>query len=76
MTLASASFGATPMSVAGAEGPHHRQESLASATGHLGYFDAGTEAMRNMALVGLGEGCVGHPVPAVAPSTNQVALGR
>jgi hypothetical protein len=29
----------------------HKQ--LAPAIGHLGYFDAGTEAMRNIALIGL-----------------------
>lgn len=70
----SASFGATPMSVAGAKDPITGRK-LASATGHLGYFDAGTEAMRNMALVGLGEGSL-VTGPSAAPSTNQVALGR
>lgn len=49
------SFGATPMDVAGGEDPITGVE-LAPALGHLGYFDAGTEAMRNMALVGLDRG--------------------
>lgn len=49
------SFGASPMSVAGGEDPI-TGISLAGASGHLGYFDAGSEAMRNMALVGLDEG--------------------
>ena len=68
------SFGATPMSVAGMKDPI-TGKSLAPATGHLGYFDAGTEAMRNMALVGLGEGALVSG-DRVAPTTNQVALGR
>ena len=50
-----ASFGATPMDVAGGIDPITGVE-LSPAVGHLGYFDAGTEAMRNMALVGLNRG--------------------
>lgn len=51
----SASFGATPMAVDGGHDPI-TGELLSPALGHLGYFDAGTEAMRNMALVGLDRG--------------------
>ena len=48
-------FGATTMNVDGATDPI-TGTALSAASGHLGYFDAGTEAMRNMALVGLGRG--------------------
>ncbi len=50
-----ASFGAHDMSVAGGTDPiTHR--TLGAAIGHLGYFDQGSEAMRNFALIGLGRG--------------------
>lgn len=49
------SFGAQTMSVAGGIDPITGR-ALATATGHLGYFDIGTEAMRNMSLVGLDRG--------------------
>ena len=49
------SFGAQTMSVAGGIDPMTGR-MLAAATGHLGYFDIGTEAMRNMSLVGLDRG--------------------
>ena len=49
------SFGAQSMSVAGGTDPITGR-ALAAATGHLGYFDIGTEAMRNMSLVGLDRG--------------------
>jgi pimeloyl-ACP methyl ester carboxylesterase len=46
------SFGARTMNVSGGVDPiTHKQ--LAPAIGHLGYFDAGTEAMRNIALISL-----------------------
>lgn len=48
-------FGASSMSVEGGVDPVDGT-TLAAASGHLGYFDAGTEAMRNMALVGLDRG--------------------
>ena len=51
----SESFGAKHMSVDGGTDPETGNE-LAASSGHLGYFDAGTEAMRNMALVGLDRG--------------------
>jgi hypothetical protein len=50
----SASFGAHTMDVAGGtDAITHKK--LSSAVGHLGYFDAGSEAMRNLALVGLNQ---------------------
>lgn len=52
-----ASFGAHKMGVSGGVDPiSHR--SLSAAIGHLGYFDAGTEAMRNLALIGLDRGAL------------------
>jgi hypothetical protein len=58
------SFGAQHMSVDGGVDPETGAE-LSAAIGHLGYFDAGTEAMRNMALVGLNRGdlVTGAPKP-------------
>jgi hypothetical protein len=50
----SESFGAHTMSVSGGVDAVTKKE-LAPAVGHLGYFDPGTEAMRNIALIGLGE---------------------
>ncbi|HAM27734.1 MAG TPA: hypothetical protein DCP11_13850 [Microbacteriaceae bacterium] len=51
----SPSFGAKKMSVAGGVDVITRKD-LAPAIGHLGYFDADTEAMRNLALIGIDEG--------------------
>jgi len=48
------SFGARTMSVAGGVDAVTKK-TMAAAIGHLGYFDPGTEAMRNIALIGLGE---------------------
>jgi pimeloyl-ACP methyl ester carboxylesterase len=48
----SPSFGAHKMDVSGGVDPITHQK-LAPAIGHLGYFDAGTEAMRNIALISL-----------------------
>jgi hypothetical protein len=48
-------FGAKRMDVAGGTDPI-TQKKLAAAVGHLGYFDAGTTAMRNLALIGLNRG--------------------
>jgi len=67
----SAGFGAEEMPVAGGEDPITGRE-LAAATGHLGYFDAGTEAMRNMALVGLDRGDLVTGIPEGLP-TRQLA---
>ena len=45
------------MDVAAAADPiTHR--SLAAAVGHLGYFDTGTTAMRNLALISLNQGAL------------------
>lgn len=51
----SSSFGARTMDVAGGvDAITHKK--LSAAVGHLGYFDAGSQAMRNLALVGLNQG--------------------
>ncbi|MCU1420535.1 MAG: hypothetical protein JWN36_186, partial [Microbacteriaceae bacterium] len=51
----SASFGAKTMDVSGTtDAITHKK--LAAAVGHLGYFDKDTEAMRNLSLIGLGQG--------------------
>lgn len=53
----SAAFGAKKMDVAGGtDAVTHRR--LGPAIGHLGYFDPGTEAMRNLALIGLDQGAL------------------
>ncbi len=49
------SFGAKTMDVAATTDPITGKK-LAASIGHLGYFDAGTTAMRNLALIGLGQG--------------------
>jgi hypothetical protein len=51
------SFGARTMDVAAATDPI-THKPLAAAVGHLGYFDAGTTAMRNLALIGLDQGAL------------------
>jgi hypothetical protein len=51
----SSTFGARKMDVAGGtDAITHK--TLAAAVGHLGYFDTGTAAMRNIALIGLDQG--------------------
>lgn len=53
----SAAFGAKKMDVAGGtDAVTHKQ--LGAAVGHLGYFDPGSEAMRNLALIGLDQGAL------------------
>jgi hypothetical protein len=50
-----ASYGAHPMSVDGGIDPvTHR--SLSASYGHNGYFDAGSESLRNLALIGIDKG--------------------
>ncbi|WP_349897279.1 alpha/beta hydrolase [Parafrigoribacterium soli] len=51
----SGAFGANRMSVAGGVDPitHH---ALTASAGHLGYFEPGSESMRNLALIGLNRG--------------------
>lgn len=49
-----ASFGARKMDVAGGTDAITHQK-LAAAIGHLGYFEPGTQAMRNLALIGIGQ---------------------
>ena len=51
----SASFGAKTMDVSGTTDVITHKK-LASAVGHLGYFDKDSEAMRNLSLIGLGQG--------------------
>ncbi len=53
----SRSFGARKLDVAAATDPI-TGKSLAAAVGHLGYFDTGTTAMRNLALIGLDQGAL------------------
>ena len=53
----SASFGARRMEVAATTDAITHQP-LAAAVGHLGYFDTGTTAMRNLALIGLNQGAL------------------
>lgn len=50
-----ASYGAHPMGVSGGVDPITREVLLAS-TGHNEYFSAGTESMRNFALIGINRG--------------------
>jgi pimeloyl-ACP methyl ester carboxylesterase len=51
----SGAFGAKKMSVAGGVDPiTHR--ALTASAGHLGYFEPGSESMRNLALIGLNRG--------------------
>ena len=51
----SAAFGAHTMDVS-AETDVITHKKLAAAVGHLGYFDKDSAAMRNLALIGLGQG--------------------
>ncbi|MES2092448.1 MAG: alpha/beta hydrolase [Actinomycetota bacterium] len=53
----SRSFGARKMEVAATTDPI-TGKPLAAAVGHLGYFDTGTTAMRNLALIGLDQGAL------------------
>ena len=53
----SGAFGAKKMSVAGGVDPiTHR--ALTASAGHLGYFEPGSESMRNLALIGLNQGAL------------------
>jgi len=52
---AAPSYGATPLGTSGGLDPVSGAE-LGPALGHNGYFSAGSEAMRNLALVGIGRG--------------------
>lgn len=52
---AAPSYGATPLGTSGGVDPlSHRR--LVAAVGHNGYFTPGSEAMRNLALIGIGRG--------------------
>ena len=53
----STTFGAHRMDVAAATDAI-TNKPLTAAVGHLGYFDAGTTAMRNLALIGLNQGAL------------------
>ncbi len=68
----SSGFGASQMSVAGGDDPVTGQ-TLAAASGHLGYFDAGTEAMRNVALIGLDRGDL---VTGASSSASETQLAQ
>lgn len=64
----SSAFGAHTMDVAAETDPITHQP-LAAAVGHLGYFDAHSAAMRNIALIGLDEG-------ALVSTGSQADAGR
>ncbi|CAN5153010.1 hypothetical protein BH11ACT5_BH11ACT5_05640 [soil metagenome] len=49
------SYGAKPMGVSGVTDPLTKL-ALGASTGHNEYFSAGTESMRNFALIGIGQG--------------------
>lgn len=70
----SSSFGARRMDVAAATDPI-THKPLAAAVGHLGYFDAGTTAMRNLALIGLDQGAL-VSTGSSADATRTVADAR
>ncbi len=60
-------YGAHVLDVDGGADPITGKK-LAPAFGHNGYFDADTEAMRNMALVSIGEGDLATIVDEAAPA--------
>lgn len=67
------SYGAYRMSVDGGIDPI-TSEPLAASFGHNGYFDPGSESMRNMALVGIGMG--GFVTDGTATLPNQMLAAR
>lgn len=70
----SPSYGAKPMGVGGAVDPiTHR--SLAGSSGHNEYFSAGTESIRNLALIGIDQGglVLGSSTSSGAPTTQAAA---
>lgn len=70
------SYGAERMSVSGGVDPVTGVE-LTAASGHLGYFDAGTEAMRNMALISIGQDdFVRGIAPVDAPTDAPVTVAE
>lgn len=68
----SASYGAIPMGVNGTIDPFGGAE-LGASTGHNGYFEAGSESMRNLALIGIGQGSL---VASGTDTTTQLADGK
>ncbi|MET4782615.1 alpha/beta hydrolase [Glaciihabitans sp. UYNi722] len=69
-----ASFGARKMDVSGGTDVVTHKK-LAAAVGHLGYFDSGTEAMRNLALIGIDQGALVTD-GTLADATRTVAGGK
>ncbi|MCX7522155.1 alpha/beta hydrolase [Microbacterium sp. STN6] len=65
-------YGAIAFGVEGAKDPFGGA-ALAGSTGHNGYFTAGSESLRNLALIGIGQG--GLVTPATGSAT-QLAAGR
>jgi pimeloyl-ACP methyl ester carboxylesterase len=70
---AAPSYGATPLGTSGGVDPltHLR---LGPAVGHNGYFAPGCEAMRNLALVGIGRG--GDVTAGTDRTSGTLALAR
>jgi pimeloyl-ACP methyl ester carboxylesterase len=70
---AAPSYGATPLGTSGGVDPltHLR---LGPAVGHNGYFAPGSEAMRNLALVGIGRG--GDVTAGTDRTSGTLALAR
>ncbi|HET6824768.1 MAG TPA: alpha/beta hydrolase [Amnibacterium sp.] len=70
---AAPSYGATPLGTSGGVDPitHLR---LRAAVGHNGYFAPGCEAMRNLALVGIGRG--GDVTAGTDRTSGTLALAR
>ncbi|WP_308495714.1 alpha/beta hydrolase [Leifsonia sp. AK011] len=66
-----ASYGAKSMSVSGGTDPI-THTALLGSTGHNEYFTAGTESMRNFALISIGRGdlVTGNSTPAVVSASG------
>jgi hypothetical protein len=70
---AAPSYGATPLGTSGGVDPITHVQ-LGPAVGHNGYFSAGSEAMRNLALVGIGRG--DDVTAGVDQASGTLALAR
>ena len=70
---AAPSYGATPLGTSGGVDPITHL-TLGPAVGHNGYFAPGSEAMRNLALVGIGRG--GDVTAGTDRTSGTLALAR
>jgi len=71
-------YGAKPMGVGGAVDPL-THATLAGSSGHNAYFTAGTECMRNLAMIGIDRGDLvldGNGVPDDGPGSNAAQASR